>query len=195
MKKKTLFALLLCLSLTGCGYGYTETNKNVGKIPEPKEIQIKETNPESSEPTIEKVVPARVGEYVEGDVWKISLLDAKQYDSLDGQYYSDKPEAEGNKFVVLFFEVENISANDEHFNMFYIESYIDDYSADMKFLVNNPEGYKHLSGDVASGKKLKGYVAYEVSSNWSEIEFSYKNWLGTSGKIATFLVTPDDITK
>ena len=195
MKVKTLFALLLCLSFTGCGYGYTETNKNVGKIPEPEKIQIQETNSEFPEQTSEKVIPAKVGEYVEGDVWRISLLDAKQYDSLDGQYYSDKPEIEGNKFVVLFFEVENISENDDHFNMFYIESYIDDYSTDTKYLVNNPENYKKLSGDVASGKKLKGYVAYEVNPGWSKVEFSYKNWLGTSGKIATFLVTPEDITK
>ena len=195
MKKKIMSVLLMSLLLGGCGYETTETNKTVGTIPSSQEtkeeviIDFLETEKE------EKVIPAKVGEYVEGDVWKISLLKAKEYNSIDDEFYSDKPEIDGNKFVVLFFEVENISANDEHFNMFYFESYIDDYSADTKFLINEPENYKSLSGDVASGKKLKGYVAYEVSPDWSEIEFSYKNWVGTSGKVATFLITPDMITE
>lgn len=195
MKKKILSISLLCLLFTGCGYEPKETNKNVGKITESNEVQNQKVNTATPEPEKEEIKPAHVGEYVEGEVWKISLLEARQYDSIDGEYYSETPEIDGNKFVVLFFEVENISANDEHFNMFYIESYVDGYSADTEFLMNNPENYKNLSGDVASGKKLKGYVAYEVSPDWKEIEFSYKNWAGNSGKIATFLVTQNDITK
>lgn len=195
MKKKLFAVLLLSFTLSGCSYETTETNKKVGIISSTEEKKEELSNEETETANEVKVKPAKVGEYVEGDVWKISLLEAKQYDSIDGEYYSEKPEIEGNKFVVLFFEVENISANDDHFNMFYIESYIDKYSADTEFLINNPENYKNLSGDVASGKKLKGYVAYEVSPDWSEIEFSYKNWVGTSGKVATFLITPDMITE
>ena len=95
----------------------------------------------------------------------------------------------------MFFEVENVSNEDNHFNMFYYESYIDGYSADTEFLMNKPENYDMLSGDVASGKKMKGYVAYEVSPNWKEIEFSYKDWVGTSDKVATFLIKPENITR
>ena len=194
MKKKTLLVLFFCLLLTGCVYKTTETNKTVGKIQTSKEANEEETKDKVIENEV-KVVPAKVGEYVEGDVWKISLLKAKEYNSIDDKFYSDKPEVDGNKFIVLFFDVENISSSDEHFNTLYFESYIDDYSVDETFFINKPDNYSYLSGDVASGKKLKGYIAYEVEPNWKEIEFSYKNWVGTSGKIATFLVTPDMITE
>lgn len=194
MKKTIILALLLSIFLGGCTYTPEETNKKVGQVSSLKESQETKQEETTVNVEVEKVKPAKVGEYVEGDVWRISLLDAKQYDSIDDKYYSEKPEVEGNKFVVLFFEVENISNEDDYFNMYYIESYIDDYSADTEFLMNKPENYESLSGDVASGKKLKGYVAYEVSPDWSKIEFSYKNWVGTSGKVATFLITPDMIT-
>lgn len=155
----------------------------VKEIPE----EIKEENEE-----VKNV--ATVRDYVENKEWKISLLDAKEYDSIDDEFYSDKPEIEGNKFVVLFFEVENVSSEDNHFNMFYFESYIDGYSAETEFFMNNPENFDMLGGDVASGKKMKGYVAYEVTPDWKEIEFSYKNWIGTTDKIATFVVTPENIS-
>ena len=167
-------------------------NVNMEIVKESQETKQEETTVNDE---VEKVNPAKVGEYVEGDVWRISLLDAKQYNSIDDEYYSEKPEVEGNKFVVLFFEVENISNTDDYFNMFYIESYIDGYSSSTKYLINKPENYESLTGDVAAGRKLKGYVAYEVDPNWQKIEFSYKNWVGTSGKVATFLVTPDMITE
>lgn len=193
----------------------TEESSNVSKIEDTKTASSKE---EIKEEKIEEVKQAEekveiekeekvkeekktskslatVGEYVENKDWKISLLEAREYDSIDSDYYSDKPEIEGNKFVVLFFEVENVSNEDNHFNMFYYESYIDGYSADTELLMNDPENYKMLSGDVAAGKKMKGYVAYEVTPDWQEIEFSYKDWVGTSDKVATFLIKPENITK
>lgn len=195
MKKKIFAVLLLSLIFSGCSSAPEETNKKVGSVSSLKESQEMKQEESTEAAKEEKVKPAKVGEYVEGDVWRISLLDAKQYDSIDDEYYTEKPEVEGNKFVVLFFEVENISDTDDYFNMFYIESYIDGYSSSTKYLINKPENYESLTGDVAAGRKLKGYVAYEVEPNWKEIEFSYKNWIANSNKIATFSVTPDDITE
>ncbi|NLZ45381.1 MAG: DUF4352 domain-containing protein [Clostridiales bacterium] len=63
--------------------------------------------------------PCTVGEYVKNDTWQISLLDAKEFDKIeDGEYLSDEPD-EGKKFLVLFFEVENISSEDDYFNYFF----------------------------------------------------------------------------
>lgn len=153
----------------------------------------------SEEPSIESSMIAEslptVGQYVEGKVWKISLLTAKEYEQIEGEYYSDKP-GDGNNFLVLFFEVENVSSEDDYFNYFYLESYLDGYATDIKFVMNNPEGYATLSGDVAAGKKMKGCIVYEVpKSGWSDLEVSYKDWVGTSNKIATFLVTPENISE
>ncbi len=78
---------------------------------------------------------ATVGEYIEGETWKISLLDAKEQEQIEAEYYSDKPD------------------EDDYFNYFYLESYLDSYSTDIKITMNKPEGYDMLSGDVAAGKK------------------------------------------
>lgn len=190
--KKRIVMLLLSFSLIGCGPSTTAENTTIGKIEEVEEIKPEESQEEAKN---EEISPAKVGEFIQGETWKISLLDAKQYDVIPDEYFETKPDIEGNKFVVLFFEVENISDSDEHFNMFFFESYVDDYSIQSKMLLSDVEGYSALSGDVASGKKLKGYVAFEVESDWQEIEYSYKNFIGTSSKEATFIITPDQLSQ
>ncbi|MCI8528305.1 MAG: hypothetical protein HFH82_03995 [Lachnospiraceae bacterium] len=55
------------------------------------------------------------GQMISGDKWSIALLYAKEYDSIDSEYYSDKP-SEGNKYLVFYFDVKNISSQNEHFN-------------------------------------------------------------------------------
>lgn len=145
--------------------------------------------------TSEMVSLPTVGDTIEGKTWKISLLDAKEYNKIEDTYYNDEP-AEGNKYLVLFFEVENVSNEDDFFNYFYLESYLDSYNTDIVLTMNKPNGYEMLSGDVASGKKLKGCLVYEVPiSGWTELEVSYKDWVGTSSKVATFIVTPDVISE
>ncbi len=133
-----------------------------------------------------------VGNTISGDDWKIKLESAKMYDEISGKYYNDVP-AEGKKYLVLFFEVENVSNKDDYFNYLFLESYLDGYSTDSVITLNEPEGYGRLAGDVAAGKKMKGCLKYEVSPSWSELEVSYKEWIGTSDKIATFVVTPDNV--
>lgn len=159
-----------------------------------KEVENIQTESIPTETQTKKKFPT-VGNTIESDTWKITLLDAKQYDNIPSEFYTDEP-SDGNKYLVLFFEVENISDKDDYFNYFYIESYLDGYSTDIEIIMNKPEGYSNLSGDVAAGKKLKGCLVYEVPiSGWSELEMSYKNWIATSKKVATFLVTPDDLSE
>ncbi len=131
-----------------------------------------------------------VGDTVTGNEWKITLESAKVYDEIADEYYSDVPK-DGKKYLVLFFEVENISDKDSFFNYYYLESYLDGYGTTSVLTINKPEGYDDLTGDVASGKKMKGCLKYEVNSDWEELEVSYKEWVGNSDKIATFVVTPD----
>lgn len=59
--------------------------------------------------------------------------------------------------------------------------------------MSDVEGMSLLTGDVAAGKKLKGYLAWEVSPEWEELEISYKDNLWTGEKAATFVVTPDQL--
>ena len=134
------------------------------------------------------------GQSVTGDKWSISLLSAKTFTEIAEEYYTEKPE-DGKIYLVLFFEVENVSDEDDYFNYFNIESYVDGYNSEITILMNKPDGIAALTGDVAAGKKLKGQLAWEVSPDWKELEVSYKDNFWTGDKAATFKVTPSDTTK
>ena len=192
--KGKIIALIssITLFLTACGLNSSPTNNKIGSIID--DTSSAESFIEETKKQEEEVKFAKVGEYVEGDTWKISLLSAKQYNSIGEEYLVFSPSVEGNKFLVLFFEVENISKTDNHFNMFYMESYADGYAIGQTLLINNIDNFEMLGGDLASGKKMKGYVAYEVSADWKEFEFSYKDWISSSNKVATFLITPDQLS-
>lgn len=97
--------------------------------------------------------------------------------------------------LVCFFEVENVSDEDNYFNYFYIESYVDGYNEDISVLLSDVDGNSILSGDVAAGKKLKGYLAWQVDPAWEELEVSYKSDVWTGDKAATFVVTPDQVSE
>ena len=136
---------------------------------------------------------AKVGQTVTGDNWAISLTSARVYDKIEGEYLTDEPE-EGKVYLVLFFDVQNVSDEDGYFNYLNVESYVDGYNQSQSLLLSEPEGQEWLTGDVAAGKKLQGYLAWEVSPEWQELEVSYKDDLWTGSKAATFVVTPDQLT-
>lgn len=153
-------------------------------------------NIETSETTTEEeatIEYCNVGQSITNEKWKISFLSAKEYDCIESEYYSSYPKQEGNKYLILFFEVENVGKKDDYFNILNFESYIDSYSADEETFFGGVDGYDSLTGDVAVGKKLKGYIGLEVSPNWEEVETSYVDGIWSSSKIANFKVTPNDI--
>lgn len=191
--KKVLVALLavvLSFSLSGCFFallgGVSETSKTItdasgGSLP---------INDESK--TDAQKQTAKVGQTVTGNEWAITLTSAKVFNEVKSDFFTDKP-GDGNVYLVLFFEVENVSDEDDYFNYFNIESYVDGYSSSIKILLNKPDGADTLTGNVAAGKKMKGQLSWEVPSEWEELEVSYKNSLWKGDKAATFVVTPDDI--
>lgn len=91
-------------------------------------------------------------------------------------------------------QVGNVSAEDDYFNYLLFDSYVDGYSRSLKLLLSKPDDTDALTGDVAAGKKLKGYLAWEVSKDWKELETSYRDDVWSAEKTATFKVTPADIT-
>lgn len=138
------------------------------------------------------------GYKIEGKGWNITLLEAKQYDVLQddsgNQFMKDEP-AEGKVFLALFFEAENTSGEDDYFNHLYFKAYADDYSVDLSIpFISSLNGYSSISADVGAGKKVKGYVTYEVSKDWKEFEITYDDGVWVSNKVATFVVTPSDLS-
>ncbi|MBQ8296154.1 MAG: DUF5067 domain-containing protein [Ruminococcus sp.] len=194
-KSKLILALItagIISSCAGCS-GSSEEKVKTGDISSSSSESEKNDEKNSEEDNAEAGKYAGIGQFIEDDTWKISLLDAKTYGSLtdDSGFYTDEPDS-GNEYLVMFFEVENVSGEDDYFNYFYIDAYADGYSTDIEIILNNPDGYDTLTGDVAAGKKLKGCLAWQVPENWSEFEMSYNDDFTSSNASAMFKITSED---
>lgn len=153
-------------------------------------------NSDASENAPDAPAAAKPGESVQNSNFKISLTSAKEYDKFtlgEGDFTYDTTPDEGKKFLVLFFEAENISSEDQHINTFYCESYLDDTKIDSEILLNDVEGMSLFTGDIAAGKKLTGYVAFQVNPDFEKLEFIYTDGVSSSSDKYNFIVTPEDL--
>ena len=144
---------------------------------------ITETTTVETEAT-EKVYT--VGDTIQTRKYNFTLTNAINSNIIEGEYNQEA--SEGKTYIVLFFEVENISDKDEFINMFNRQAYIDDYSADETYLISIDA--ESFSGDIAAGKKLKGYVAYEADEDWKELEWKYAEY---GDDPIEFVIHPEDI--
>lgn len=197
MKIKHVFslflALLLLLIFSGCVPISDSSPVSAGTVQsnnKSSDNQNTQSKTESSAQTIGKV-----GMFLQNDKWKITLLSAKEYSSVGSGYSVEKP-ADGKVFLALFFEVENISGKDDYFNYFDCKGYVDSYSVNLKIFLNKIDDISTLTGDIAAGKKLKGYLAWEVPKDWKEFEFNFDEGLFSDGTNKfIFKVVPGDLTK
>lgn len=203
MKKIIVFllAMTLSFSMTGCGVLLssmlmaTDDSDDTTVISVIQESEDKKDDSDQKEQeSKEESTAAKVGETVEGSKWKISLTSAKTYEQIEGAFRTEEP-AEGKIYLVCFFDVENVSDEDDYFNHLNFESYVDGYNQSKEVLMADIGDMSTLTGDVAAGKKLKGYLAWEVSPDWKELEVSYKDDYFSGKKDATFVVTPDQISE
>lgn len=169
MKKLVAVLLLLAMVLTGCG----GTSGTV----------------EEAQPT-EVPMTAGVGGTVAYENLKITLDKAEYYED-SSDFPLDTP-AEGKKYVLLWLTAENIGTEDDFVNMFNEESYCDDTAIDPEALMFSVEG-ETLWGDVASGKKRAGYVAYQVAEDWQNLEFIYQPDMFSDDSKMTFVVNSEDV--
>lgn len=197
MKRLIIIAMIatMALGVSACGTSPSSTSdgsnsQKTGAI----ETTVEVTTEAVTE--AQTTVPSAVGpgNYIESGNLKFSFEMAKQYDEIkQSEYYTAKPE-DGKKYLVLFFEVENISSENQYINMFYHKAYLDDYEIEQKTIMAKPEGYDTLSGDLAAGKKLKGYVCYEVAPDWQKLEFTYTDGISSDSEKYDFVVTPSELS-
>lgn len=191
MKKKVLLVLLaaaMVLSVSACSpSGTTSSGTTVGNASSQAESK--------TEPPTEANKVATIGDFVQSETLKITLTDAKVYDEIvdkDNEYLKNTPK-DGKKFLVLFLEAENLSKDDAYINILYYDAYADDKSVDATTLYTTPEGESAFTGNVASGKRLSGYVAYEVNKDWKDFEFTYKDGPLSNSTKFTFAFSSSDI--
>lgn len=140
---------------------------------------------ESVSGKLESSLPT-MGDTVETSLWKITLTEAREYETLDGEDYFDFA-SEGCKLLVLFFDLENTSDSEADFDLYKIKSAVDGQSTYCWTTMNNPDGYEQLHGVLAPGAVKKGCLVYEVPDGWEELTLSYKSsWDAEDSDIINF---------
>ena len=61
-------------------------------------------------------------------------------------------------------------------------AYVDGYSANTSFGALMENEQNQLDGTIASGKKMRGWIGYEVSSGWKELEIHFTDNVWSSNK-------------
>lgn len=128
-----------------------------------------------------KGVPTESVYTATGDKYELTITDAYVFDSYNF-FGSTKKAADGNVFVGLDLDARNITDEDDYFNYFYFDCYADGYS---KSISMDIEGHLSLmAGDVKAGRHLTGSIAFELPTDWKDLEVYYKeDYFGDSIKL------------
>lgn len=89
---------------------------------------------------------------------------------------------DGKVYVGVKFVIENISDEEQTVSsLLLFDAYVDDVACDLSFTASAAFGSETVDGTIAAGKKLVGWYAMEVPSEWSSIELHVKsNWLSNA---------------
>lgn len=140
-----------------------ETKPTNAEIKEVKEEKVEETDNEF-----------KVGDVIETDTLKISYLSADDYVT-DNEFITPK---DGNKYIKVGFEFENLSDGDQVVSSWDFECYADGYSVDESYI-----GDDNLDATLSKGKKAKGSIYFEVPEDTKEVSLEYETNFFTEDKI------------
>ena len=106
------------------------------------------------------------------DKWKMTFIDCNTYKQISNFTKA----ADGKEFVVATFELENITSEKQTFSVLYLSTYFDDYKTPLAVFGEQVEGATLLGAtELDPGKKIRGYLSYEVSPNWNKIDIIYND--------------------
>lgn len=145
-----------------------------GKSDEPKKVDnssAPDSAPaETPEESVSKQTVFSQGETAEMNDVQVTLVG---YEESAGSEYNTP--SEGNVFVLANFEIANNSDSELAVSsMVSFEAYADDYALNysLSALMEKSDS-NQLDGTVAPGKKMNGWIGYEVPANWSNIEIHF----------------------
>lgn len=141
---------------------------SMGDDNEPEKVGEVTTDVSVPEDTGETIF--RVGEIAELKNVQVTLL---SYDETTGSQWAAP--ADGNVFVLAEFEIANNTDHDLAISsMLSFEAYADDYTLNYSLsALLARDGLTQLDGTIAAGKKMKGWIGWEVPSDWSEVEIHF----------------------
>lgn len=108
----------------------------------------------------------------DGDI-KITLTSIEKYDEIELDGVSSKP-TEGYEYLVLFFDVQNISDEVLYVSTYNFSGKVDFNIIDSKVFDGTINNNKMLGSNIKSGDGTTGFVLYEVPTGWKNFTIQYK---------------------
>ena len=167
--------LFLIAALTACTDSLISKESNSGAQP----------STHSSKTESKDTLTFTTGETAVFDNLKITANEITEKTSDDSGFISAE---NGKTFVGVQFTVENISDEEQAVSSILLfEAYCDDVKCDYSFsaAMAFPDGT--IDGSIAPGKKLTGWYAVEIPSEWSSLELHVaSSWLSNAKAVFIF---------
>lgn len=126
----------------------------------------------------EKETVFRKGEIAELNGVQVTLTDYKE--STGSEY--NKP-TDGNVFLMAEFEIANNTEKELAVSsVMSFDAYADDYALNFSFSALMEKEGNQLDGTVAAGKKLKGWIGWEVPADYQNVEIHFTDNVWSSDK-------------
>ncbi len=166
MKKRIIGLIALSLCASSCFYACNVNNDS------PKKAVVENTSNEENAKLEEQFWG--LNETAEFKNLKITATDIQESNGSD--FLGPQ---EGNTFIGVKFEIENISDETQSISsMLLFEAYADGIKCDYSFTANTAFDEGTLDGDLSAGKKMVGWYAIEIPEDWQSLELEVKaNWL------------------
>lgn len=144
--------------------------------------QQNNTEPSSVEEESKEAI-FRKGEIAELNSVQVTLTDYKE--STGSDY--NKP-TDGNVFLMAEFEISNNTEKELTVSsMMSFDAYADDYALNFSFSALMEKEGNQLDGTIAAGKKLKGWIGWEVPADYQNVEIHFTDNVWSSNKFV-FLI-------
>lgn len=148
---------------------------------EPKKVadkNVEDSQKPEKEVKEEKTIFS-IGETAEMNDVQITMM---SYEESTGSEFNTP--AEGNVFVLVNFEIANNSDSELLVSsMASFEAYADDYALNYSLsALLDKQDSTQLDGTVASGKKMNGWIGYEVPADWKNLEIHFTDNVWSSNK-------------
>lgn len=100
---------------------------------------------------------------------RITLTNALIYSDIGGVSTSEEKE-----YLVFFFEVENVSDDSLYISNHNFNGFLDQKEVPSTISSVEIDGYKPLGEVLSEGESAKGYVAYEIDSDWNNFSIHFR---------------------
>lgn len=167
-----IFGVFIILGIIGSALGGDNEPKKVA------DKSVEDSQKPEKEVKKEKTIFS-IGETAEMNDVQITMM---SYEESTGSEFNTP--AEGNVFVLVNFEIANNSDSELLVSsMASFEAYADDYALNYSLsALLDKQDSTQLDGTVASGKKMNGWIGYEVPADWKNLEIHFTDNVWSSNK-------------